>query len=172
MRSASAGFRVESYSSAMVASGAAELGGSVDVRESGRADLDAFPRHDESRFDQNAATSNLRRNQSFWCDRADWHLFWRASTARRSARAVLSIHGDIGYLAAGSVLPASAGAACTQRLIAARIERRARGSVGSFVETRRGARRASAIQQRAGLVIAHVKSIWTNQRARSAPFTT
>ncbi len=103
-------------------------------------------------FDQNPAMlANLRRNQSFWCDVADWHLFLARVDGEPAGAAVLSVHDDIGYLAAGSVLPAF-----RARGVHAALDRgtsrdgRVRGSVGSFAATRRGVRRASAISSAPG----------------------
>ena len=88
--------------------------------------------------------ANLRRNQSFWCDVPDWHLFLARVDGAPAGAAVLSIHGDIGYLAAGSVLPAFRGRGVHAALIAARLERARARHAGSFAATRRGVRRASA----------------------------
>jgi len=168
-----AGFRVESYSSAMVAEPVPQASaGSVDVREIGRADLDAFLDTMNLGFDQNAALPNLRRNQSFWCDVPDWHLFMAHVDGAPAGAAVLSIHDDIGYLAAGSVLPVFRGRGVHAALIAARIERARARQCRIVCGNAAWGSQSQRNQQRAGLVIAYVKSIWTNQRARSAPSTT
>jgi GNAT superfamily N-acetyltransferase len=86
--------------------------------------------------------------------------------------AVLSIHDDIGYLAAGSVLPVFRGRGVHAALIAARIERARARQCRIVCGNAAWGSQSQRNQQRAGLVIAYVKSIWTNQRARSAPSTT
>ena len=72
---------------------------------------------------------------------------WRAVDGAPAGAAVLSIHGDIGYLAAGSVLPQFRGRGVHAALIAARSRfAAARGTCRIVtVGTRRGDRRASAI---------------------------
>ena len=75
-------------------------------------------------FDSPAATlESLRRNQSFWCDVPNWHLYLARVDGVPAGAAVLSIHGDIGYLAAGSVLPQFRGRGLHAALIAARLDR-------------------------------------------------
>ena len=120
--------------------------GEVDVREVGRGELDVFLDTMNVGFDQHAAMlANLRRNQSFWCDVPDWHLFLARVDGAPAGAAVLSIHGDIGYLAAGSVLPQFRGARCARGVDrGAARSMRARGTAGSSAATRRGDRRASA----------------------------
>ncbi len=169
-----AGFRVESYSSAMVAEPVPPTAaGTVDVREIGRADLDVFLDTMNTGFDQTPALlANLRRNQSFWCDVPDWHLFLARINDEAAGAAVLSIHDDIGYLAAGSVLPAFRGRGAHAALIAARLERARTRQCRIVCGNAAWGSQSQRNQQRAGLAIAHVKSIWTNQRARSAPSTT
>jgi GNAT superfamily N-acetyltransferase len=169
-----AGFHVESYSSAMVAEPVPEVPrGQIDVREVSREELDVFLDTMNVGFDMDPSMlANLRRNQSFWCDVPDWHLFLARVDGAPAGAAVLSIHDDIGYFAAGSVLPPFRGRGVHAALIAARLDQaRARhcrivcGNAAWGSQSQRN-------QQRAGLAISHVKSIWTNQRARSAPSTT
>lgn len=159
-----AGFRVESYSSMMVASAVPEpLPSSADVREIGRGELDVFLDTINLGFDANPTMlENLRRNQGFWCDMPTWHLFLARVGGVPAGAAVLSIHGDVGYLAAGSVLPTFRGRGLQSALIGARLEQaRARhctivcGGAAWGSQSQRN-------QQRAGLAIAHVKTIWTN----------
>ena len=169
-----AGFRVESYSAAMVAEPVPEPErGAVDVIEAGRADRDVFLDTMNLGFDQNPAMlANLRRNQSFWCDVADWHLFLARVDGAPAGAAVLSIHDDIGYLAAGSVLPAFRGRGVHAALIAARLRRANTRQCRIVCGNAAWGSQSQRNQQRAGLAIAYVKSVWTNQRVRNAPSTT
>jgi GNAT superfamily N-acetyltransferase len=159
-----AGFHIERYASSMLAEPVPQPRPSAaDVREIARAELDVFLDTLNAGFGSDAAMlPNLRRNQRFWCDVPDWHLFLARVDGAPAGAGVLSIHGDIGYLAAASVLPAWRGRGLQSALIAARLAR---------AKTRRctvvccGADWGSQSQrnlQRAGLAIAHVKTIWTN----------
>lgn len=169
-----AGFRVESYSAAMVAQPVPEVRQhEVDVREVSRGDLDTFLDTMNIGFDQSPAMlENLRRNQNFWRDVADWHLFLARVDGEPAGAAVLSVHGDIGYLAAGAVLPAFRTRGVHAALIAARFERAHARQCRIVCGNAAWGSQSQRNQQRAGLVIAYVKSIWTNQRARSALSTT
>jgi GNAT superfamily N-acetyltransferase len=169
-----AGFTVESYSAAMVAEPVPEPPrGTVDVGEIGRTDLDVFLDTMNFGFDPNPAPlANLRRIQSFWCDEANWHLFLARVDGAPAGAAVLSIHGDIGYLAAGSVLPAFRGRGVHAALIAARLYRAKARQCRIVCGNAAWGSQSQRNQQRAGLAIAYVKSIWTNQGARDAPSTT
>ncbi len=169
-----AGFRVESYSAAMVAEPVPEPPrGAVDVSEIGRADLDAFLDTMNLGFDQNPAMlANLRRNQIFWCDVADWHLFLARVDGAPAGAAVLSIHGNIGYLAAGSVLPEFRGRGVHAALIAARLHRAKARQCRIVCGNAAWGSQSQRNQQRAGLAIAYVKTVWTNQRVRDTPSTT
>jgi len=158
------GFRVERYSSMMVAATLPEpLVGTAGVVEIGRTDLDAFLDTINLGFDTNPAMlDDLRRNQSFWSDMPDWHLFLARVDGAPAGAAVLSIHGDVGYLAAGAVLPPYRGRGLQSALIAARLARaRARGCTVACGAAAWGSQ-SQRNQQRAGLAIAHVKTIWTN----------
>jgi GNAT superfamily N-acetyltransferase len=169
-----AGFRVESYSAAMLASPVpATRRSEIDVREIARDELDVFLDTMNLGFDQNPAMlANLRRNQSFWCDVSDWHLFLARIDGQPAGAAVLSIHGDIGYLAAGAALPAFRARGVHAALIAARLERARARQCRIVCGNAAWGSQSQRNQQRAGLVIAYVKSIWANQRARGAPSTT
>ena len=159
-----AGFHIERYASSMVAEPVPQQRAStVDVREIERSELDVFLDTLNAGFDADAASLPiLRRNQSFWCDMPDWHLFLARVDGAPAGAAVLSIHGDIGYLAAASVLPAYRGRGLQAALIAARIAvARARHCAVVCCGADWGSQ-SQRNQQRAGLVIAHVKSIWTN----------
>jgi GNAT superfamily N-acetyltransferase len=169
-----AGFRVESYSSAMVAEPVPETPrGQIDVREAAREELDVFLDTMNLGFDTNPTMlANLRRNQSFWSDVPDWHLFLARIDGALAGAAVLSIHDDIGYLAAGSVLPAFRARGVHTALISARLDRARARHCRIVCGNAEWGSQSQRNQQRAGLAIAYVKSVWTNQRARSAPSTT
>jgi GNAT superfamily N-acetyltransferase len=171
---AAAGFAVESYSSAMVAEPVpASPRSEFEVREISRGELDVFLDTMNIGFDQHPAMlANLRRNQNFWCDVADWHLFLACVDGQPAGAAVLSVHGEIGYLAACAVLPAFRARGVHAALIAARFEKARARQCRIVCGNAAWGSQSQRNQQRAGLVIAYVKSIWTNQRARSAPSTT
>ena len=159
-----AGLRVERYASSLAAEPVPQPQRSaVDVHEINRDELDVFLDTINLGFDADPAMlSNLRRNQSFWCDVLNWHLFLACVDGAPAGAAVLSIHGDVGYLAAGSVLPEYRGRGLQSALIAKRLEC-ARARHCRIVSS--GAAWASQSQrnlQRAGLAIAHVRAIWTN----------
>ncbi len=165
-----AGFRIERYASSLAAQGVLEpVTNTEDVRAIDREELDVFLDTINLGFGQNAALlADLRRNQSFWCDVPNWHLFLACVDGAPAGAAVLSIHGDVGYLAAASVLPGYRGRGLQTALIAARI-RCAVSQHCTVVSS--GAEWASQSQrnlQRAGLAIAHVKTIWTNRAASAA----
>jgi GNAT superfamily N-acetyltransferase len=159
-----AGFRVESYSSTMVASPVPQPpAGDADIEEIGRDQLDVFLDTINLGFDSAPAMlANLRRNQSFWCDVPSWHLFLARVDGAPAGAAVLSIHDDIGYLAAGCVLPPFRGRGLQTGLIAARLQRAAAGRCTVVCGCAAWGSQSQRNQQRAGLAIAHVKTIWTN----------
>lgn len=112
-----------------------------------------------------AQLENVRRNQSFWCDVPNWHLCMARINGEPAGGAVLSVHGDVGYLAAGATLPAFRHRGIHAALIAARLNRvrelglvRVAGQADFGSESQRN-------QQRAGLAIVHTKGLWTNQTA-------
>jgi GNAT superfamily N-acetyltransferase len=158
------GFRIERYASALVTVGIPQPHPHTEVREIDSNELDVFLDTLNVGFGQDPATlSDLRRNQSFWSQMRDWHLFLASVDGVAAGAAVLSIHGGAGYLAAGSVLPEYRGRGLQTALIAARLEcaraRRCRVVSG-------GADWGSQSQrnmQRAGLEIAHVRAIWSNR---------
>jgi GNAT superfamily N-acetyltransferase len=158
-----AGFRVERYQATLVAEPVPDAKADAAVREIGRDELGVFLDTMNVGFDSPAATlDNLRRNQSFWCDMPNWHLYLAGVDGAPAGAAVLSIHHDIGYLAAGSVLPQFRGRGLHAALIAARLircrERRCRVvTVGTAWGTQ-----SQRNLQRAGFALAHVRSIWTN----------
>ena len=158
-----AGFRVERYQSTLFAEPVPERTYTADAREIDRAELDLFLDTLNLGFDTNPAMlAALRRNQSFWCDVPDWYLYLARVDGVPAGAAVLSIHGDAGYLAAGSVLPEHRGRGLHAALIAARLQRcRARQCRLVSVGAAWGSQSQRNLQ-RAGLVLTHVKSIWTN----------
>ena len=164
------GFRVENYSSVMVASPVPQPpSGDVDVEEIGRDQLDVFLDTMNLGFDTPPALLvNLRRNQSFWCDVPTWHLFLARVDGVPAGAGVLSIHDDVGYLAAGCVLPAFRGRGLQTALIAARLKRAAARRCSVVCGGAAWGSQSQRTQQRAGLPIAHVKTIWTNCPAPSA----
>jgi len=166
---AKAGFHIERYASSMVAQPVPQpRTTAADVREIGRDELDVFLDTLNAGFGSDAALlPNLRRNQSFWCDVPDWHLFLARVDGASAGAAVLSIHGDLGYLAAASVLPAYRGRGLQSALIAARLARaRTRRCTLVCCGADWGSQ-SQRNQQRAGLAIAHVKTIWTNRSDES-----
>lgn len=171
---AASGFCVESYSAAMVAEPVPQTRAfEADVIEIGHADLDTFLDTMNIGFDSPPASlPMLRRNQSFWCDMPNWHLFLARVGGEPAGAAVLSIHDDIGYLAAGCVLPAYRGRGLHAALIAARLDRAKSRQCRIVFGNAAWGSQSQRNQQRAGLVMAYVKSIWANQRARGAPSTT
>ncbi len=159
-----AGFRVERYQATLVAEPAPDAkADAVAVREIGREELGVFLDTMNVGFDSPAAAlDTLRRNQSFWCDMPNWHLYLAEVDGAPAGAAVLSMHGDVGYLAAGSVLPQFRGRGLHAALIAARLDRcRARHCRLVTVSAAWGSQSQRNLQ-RAGFAIAHVKSVWTN----------
>lgn len=166
------GFRVERYAATLVAEPARVPPTSSDtVAEIDRAELDVFLDTLNVGFDSPAAMlDSLRRNQSFWCDVSNWYLYLARVDGAPAGAAVLSIHGDIGYLAAGSVLAQFRGRGLHAALIAARLDRcRERRCRLVTVGAAWGSQSQRNLQ-RAGFAMAHVKSIWTNG-PRAAPAT-
>jgi GNAT superfamily N-acetyltransferase len=165
-----AGFRIVRYAASLVATPIpAPRHAGVEVREIGRDDLDVFLDTLNVGFDQNPQMlAGLRRNQSFWCDVPDWHLFLARIDGAPAGAAVLSIHDRIGYLAAASTLPEYRGRGVQSALIAARLERaHARRCTVVSVGADWGSQSQRNLQ-RAGLAIAHVKSIWSNSASIGA----
>jgi len=161
------GFRVDQYSSALVAEPVPTPRPSpVVVDEIGRAELDLFLDTMNTGFDQRPdVLPVLRRNQSFWCAVPHWHLFLARVDGAPAGAAVLSVHDDVGYLAAGSVLPQFRGCGIHAALIAARVAKaKARGCKIVTGAAAWGSQ-SQRNQQRAGLAIAHVKCVWTNRPA-------
>lgn len=159
------GFRIERYAASLIATPVPEpRDHSVDVREIGREERDEFLDTINLGFDQNAQMlAGLRRNQSFWCDVPEWQLFLARIGGAPAGAAVLSIHGDIGYLAAASTLPEYRGRGVQSALIAARLAcARIRRCTIVSVGTDWGSQSQRNLQ-RAGLTIAHVKTIWSNR---------
>ncbi|MBX3705846.1 MAG: GNAT family N-acetyltransferase [Pseudomonadales bacterium] len=109
-----------------------------------------------------AALAQLRINQGFWLDVPNWHLFVARHHGRAAAAAVLSIHGEIAYLAAAATLPGFRNRGLQTALIATRIEvARALGATIVTGQAEWGGT-SQANMQRAGLSISHLRTIWTN----------
>ena len=164
---ARSGFRIERYAAVMVAEPVPRSRPSeVAVEEIARTDLGVFLDTINIGFESAAAALPvLRRNQSFWCDVPQWHLFLARVDGAPAGAGVLSVHGDIGYLAAGSVLPQFRGCGIHAALIAARVAKaKARGCKIVTGAAAWGSQ-SQRNQQRAGLAIAHVKCVWTNRPA-------
>ncbi len=164
-----AGFRVESYASMMVATPIPQpIAAAVEVQEIDRYELDALLDTINLGFDANPAMlENLRRNQSFWCDMSSWHLFLARVDGVPAGAAVLSIHGAVGYLAAGAVLAQFRGRGLHTALIAARLKCAAARHCTIVCGGAAWDSQSQRNQQRAGLAIAHVKTIWTNCKITS-----
>ncbi len=98
-----AGFRVERYSATLVAEPVPDADDERRRARNRPRRNSTISRHDESglRLRRCESLAPLRRNQSFWCDVPNWHLFLARIDGVPAGAAVLSIHGDIGYLAAG-----------------------------------------------------------------------
>ena len=159
------GFRVERYASSLVAQNLHHpAANTADVRLIDREDLDVFLDTINLGFGQDAALlPGLRRNQSFWCDVPNWYLFLARVDGVPAGAAVLSTHGDVGYLAAGSVLPEFRRCGVQAALIAARIQCAIAQSCAVVASGAEWASQSQRNLQRAGLAIAHVKAIWTNR---------
>jgi hypothetical protein len=161
------GFLIEYYSAVMVAEPPPHARpNEVVVEEVQHADLEVFIDTLNVGFGRTPdALPVLRRNQSFWCDVPQWNLFLARIGGAPAGAAVLSIHDDIGYFAAGSALPQFRGRGVHTALIAARIAKaKARGCKIVTGAADWGSQ-SQRNQQRGGLAIAHVKSIWTNRPA-------
>src|SRR5690606_35577529 len=109
-----AGFRPETHRALLYAS-AADLpeplrpDDGIQVRRIETGELDIFLDTMNRGFGQpEASLAILRRNQSFWADIPDWHLYLGLLDGVPSGAAVLSLHESdgerIGYLAAGATL--------------------------------------------------------------------
>jgi len=169
------GFRVERYAAVMAAepvprsnriAGADSAMNAVAVAEVGRAELDVFLDTMNVGFDSPAAVlPTLRRNQSFWCDVPTWHLLLARVGGEPAGAAMLSVHDDVGYLAAGSVLPQFRGRGIHAALIAARLAAAAARQCKIVCGAAAWGSQSQRNQQRAGLAIVHVKSVWTNRPA-------
>ena len=165
---AAAGFRVERYAAVMAAEPVPPAQSSeIVVDEVARADLDAFLDTVNVGFDSPPASLPiLRRNQSFWCDVPQWHLYLARVDGVPAGGAVLSIYDDVGYLAAGSVLPRFRGRGVHAALLSARITKAAARRCRVVCGAAEWGSQSQRNQQRAGLAITHVKAVWTN---RSTP---
>ena len=140
--------------------------GTVAVAWVERKDRDLFLDTMNLGFGMPAAQlETVRRNQSFWCDVPNWHLCMARIGGEPAGAAVLSVHGTVGYLAAGSTLPAFRHRGIHAALIAARLKRARELGLAKVTGQADFGSQSQRNQQRAGLAIAHTKSIWTNQGA-------
>jgi GNAT superfamily N-acetyltransferase len=161
------GFRVERYAAVMVSEPLPTVrSNEVIVDDVAPPQLDVFLDTINGGFGIDAPSLPVvRRNQSFWCDVPHWHLFLARVGGAPAGAGVLAVHEDIAYLAAGSVLPQFRGRGIHAALLAARIAKaKARGCKIVTGAAAWGSQ-SQRNQQRAGLAIAHVKSVWTNRLA-------
>ncbi len=166
-------FCIDAYSSALVAAPIPEARfdprDGVCVEEIAAAALDEFLDTLNRGFDSPPdALPVLRRNQRFWPGMTNWHLFLATVDGVPGGAAVLSVHDDVAYLAAGSVLPPFRGRGLHAALIAARIEKARARQCRVVCGNAEWGSQSQRNQQRAGLVIAHVRSVWTNRPSPSA----
>jgi hypothetical protein len=145
-------------------SGAAR-GAAVEVTPIGKHDraFDAFLDTINAGFDVPAnMLAGMRRNQAFWRDVEHWRLYLATVDGAPAGAAVLAITDGLGYLAAGSTLPAYRRRGVHTALIAQRLADAAAAGcefVTGQAELESGSHRN---QERAGLTLAHVRQDWTN----------
>jgi GNAT superfamily N-acetyltransferase len=145
---------------------AAPVRGGVDVAWVERSDQDVFLDTLNLGFGMpNTQLANVRRNQSFWRDVPGWHFCLARVNGEPAGAAVLSVHGELGYLAAGATLPAFRRRGVHAALIAARITLARQLGLERVAGQADFGSASQRNQQRAGLAIAHTKSIWTNHAA-------
>lgn len=158
------GFRIEQHASTLYASPLpARLLSSVIVTPVERQALGEFLDTLNTGFGlPPAALEQLRTNQGFWLDVPNWRLFIGRIDGRAAGAAVLSIHGDIAYLAAAATLPAARSLGVQTALIAARLA--AARELGATIVTGQAewGGTSQANMQRAGLQISHLRTIWSN----------
>jgi GNAT superfamily N-acetyltransferase len=135
----------------------------VDVSRLETQDQDVFLDTLNFGFGMPAAQlSNVRSNQRFWRDVTSWHFYLARVNGEPAGGAVLSVHGDSGYLAAGATLPAFRHRGIHTALISARIARARELGLVRVVGQADFGSQSQRNQQRAGLAIVHTKNIWTN----------
>jgi GNAT superfamily N-acetyltransferase len=138
----------------------------VDVGRIVPGELDRFLDTLNVGFDvPTAQLDGARRNQSFWCDVPDWHLYLARVNGEPAGAAVLAVHDDIGYLAAGAVLPAFRHRGVHAALIAARVATARELGLRMLAGQADYGSQSQRNQQRAGLAIVHTKTIWSNASA-------
>ena len=113
-----------------------------------------------------AMLASMRRNQGFWSDVSNWHLLLARVNGQPAGAAVLSIHGSAGYLAAATTLPPFRNRGVQQSLIDARIRRTREHGCTLITGQAAWGSTSHGNQQRAGLALCHVKTLWTNQAER------
>ena len=169
-----AGFRPDNYSACLYAAPLPEMAAPsaaaapdpeprIEITHASAADLDTFLDTMNAGFDTPLELlANLRRNQHFWPTVPTWRLLLARIDGAPAGAAVLSIHERVGYLAAAATLPEFRRRGVQARLIDARIAlAREHGCTMINGQAAWGSG-SQANQQRAGLVISHVKTIWTN----------
>lgn len=135
----------------------------VDVQQVGAAELELFLDTINRGFDvPESMLAGLRRNQAFWCDVAHWRLYMARVDGEAAGAAVLAISDGLGYLAAGSTLPAFRRRGVHAALVARRLTDAAAAGcelATGQAELGSGSHRN---QERAGLRLAHERQDWTN----------
>jgi GNAT superfamily N-acetyltransferase len=162
------GFRPHSYKAVLygaASTAVATASSEVRVTRVDASELELFLDTLNKGFDMpDAMLLRLRRNQAFWCDIEHWRLYLAWVGDQPAGAAVLALTDGLGYLAAGSALPAYRGRGVHAALIARRIADAAQA--GCELVTGQAAFTSSSHrnQERAGLKLAHVRQDWTNAR--------
>ena len=159
-----AGFRPTAYSTVLYATPVpAPMAHDIDLAEIGAGELDEFLDAMNTGFGTPAdMLATLRRNQSFWPTVGNWRLVLARVGGAPAGSAVLSQHGNVGYLAAASTLPAFRSRGVHTALIAARLAIARRHGCELVTGQAAAGSQSQCNQQRAGLGIAATKTIWTN----------
>jgi hypothetical protein len=106
--------------------------------------------------------AGMRRNQAFWCDVEHWRLYLAKVDGEPAGAAVLAITDGLGYLAAGSTLPAYRRRGVHAALVARRLADAALAGCEFATGQAELASGSHRNQERAGLALAHVRQDWTN----------
>jgi hypothetical protein len=159
------GFRPARYASVMYATPVPEPAVyDADLVDVGAENLDVFLATMNTGFGMAAdALQGVRRNQSFWSTVDTWHLLLARVDGKPAAAAVLSRHGNVGYLAAASTLWEFRNRGLHAALIAARLAVARRHGCDLVTVQAAAGSVSQCNQQRAGFVTSHTKTIWTNQ---------
>ena len=157
--------------------GAASTGGTrtardaaVEVAPLGRSDgeLEVFLDTINTGFDVPAGMlAGMRRNQTFWRDVEHWRLYLATVDGEPAGAAVLAITDGLGYLAAGSTLPAFRRRGVHAALVARRLADAALAGCEFMTGQAELASGSHRNQERAGLALAHIRQDWTNARPTS-----